>query len=135
MNDITRSNSVADLRERLKTEHAAVAGALKNSLSHAMGAGETGSLEQPANERKVEELFLSVLAIFERQGRNVSPHESPTLAPAAFVKHPEAKDAKVSKAALEAAMKWLFANGTIHLEHYGRPSRLYSKLTVTNKSV
>jgi hypothetical protein len=40
MNDITRSNSRADLRERLKTEHAAIVDSLKNSLSHAMAAGD-----------------------------------------------------------------------------------------------
>jgi hypothetical protein len=38
--DISRSNSLADLRERFRAEHAAVAGALKNSLNHAMAAGD-----------------------------------------------------------------------------------------------
>jgi hypothetical protein len=39
-NDIPLSNSLADLRERLKAEHAAVIGALRNSLNRAMAAGD-----------------------------------------------------------------------------------------------
>jgi Protein of unknown function (DUF3102) len=38
--DIALSNSLTDLRERLKTEHAAAAAALTNSLNHAMAAGD-----------------------------------------------------------------------------------------------
>jgi hypothetical protein len=38
--DIASSNSLADLRERAKTEHAAVAKAMKTSLSHAFAAGD-----------------------------------------------------------------------------------------------
>jgi hypothetical protein len=37
---IESSNSLADLRERLKAEHAAVAGALTSSLQHAMACGD-----------------------------------------------------------------------------------------------
>lgn len=37
---IDASNSLADLRERLKAEHAAVTTALKTSLTHAMAAGD-----------------------------------------------------------------------------------------------
>jgi RecA-family ATPase len=45
-----------------------------------------GSLEQLARERKVEELFLTLLANFERQGRPVSHKQSPSFAPALFAK-------------------------------------------------
>ena len=38
--DIAVSNSLTDLRERLKNEHAAVASAFKTSLQHAMAAGD-----------------------------------------------------------------------------------------------
>jgi hypothetical protein len=38
--DLARSNSLADLRERLKIEHAAMAAALTNSVEHAMAAGD-----------------------------------------------------------------------------------------------
>jgi hypothetical protein len=38
--DLFKSNSLADLRERLKAEHTAAAGALKSSLRHAMAAGD-----------------------------------------------------------------------------------------------
>jgi hypothetical protein len=40
MTDIVASNSLTDLRERLKVEHAAVAGALGTSLHHAMACGD-----------------------------------------------------------------------------------------------
>jgi hypothetical protein len=38
--DLSRSNSLTDLAARAKAEHAAVAGALKTSLSHALAAGD-----------------------------------------------------------------------------------------------
>lgn len=37
---IETSNSLADLRERLKAEYAAVASGLKTSLHHAMACGD-----------------------------------------------------------------------------------------------
>jgi DUF3102 family protein len=37
---INESNSLADLAARIRQEHDAVAGALKSSLTHAMGAGD-----------------------------------------------------------------------------------------------
>jgi hypothetical protein len=38
--DITTSNSLADLRERAKAEHAAVGASMKTSLAHAFAAGD-----------------------------------------------------------------------------------------------
>lgn len=40
MNDLSRSNSVADLAARILTEHRAVSTALKESVRHAIAAGE-----------------------------------------------------------------------------------------------
>jgi hypothetical protein len=38
--DLTTSNSIADLRERAKAEHAAVAASMRTSLGHAFAAGD-----------------------------------------------------------------------------------------------
>jgi hypothetical protein len=84
--------------------------------------------EQLAAERKVDDLFLSLLAQFERQGRTVSPNRSPTFAPTLFAKDPKAKKERASASALDAAMNRLLADDSIHVETYGRPARPYSKL-------
>jgi RecA-family ATPase len=89
----------------------------------------TGSFERLAADRRVEELFLKLLADFERQGRSVSHKHSPSFAPTAFAKHPEAQSVKVTKRDLETAMERLFVARKIHVENYGRPSRPYSRIT------
>jgi RecA-family ATPase len=87
----------------------------------------TSNLDKLAAEQQTEEVFLSLLTQFTRQGRNVSHTKTaPTYAPAEFVKDPAAKG--IRKEALADAMSHLFAAGKIHVESYGRPSRRYSKL-------
>jgi RecA-family ATPase len=93
--------------------------------------GGTSTLERAATEQAIEQLFLSLLARFTRQGRVVS--DRPTshgYAPSVFSEDPEAKAAHVTKAALSAAMQRLFAADKIHVETYGRPSRQASKLVI-----
>jgi hypothetical protein len=72
---------------------------------------------------------MNLLTRFSQQNRNVSDKlNASNYAPAMFASQPEAKAAHVSKAAFAAAMERLFAAHKIHVETYGRPSRLYSKL-------
>jgi RecA-family ATPase len=94
-------------------------------------AGGVSNLERLAAEQATDLLFMDLLARFSRQGRNVSDKlNASNYAPAIFAGQPEAKAARVSKSALAAAMDRLFAADKIHVESYGRPSRLYSKLVI-----
>jgi RecA-family ATPase len=91
--------------------------------------GGASYLEKAAAEQTAEQLFLTLLARFTRQGRNVSDKTaSHGHAPTAFAADPEAKAAQVSKAAFTDAMQRLFAADKIHVETYGRPSRPYTRL-------
>jgi hypothetical protein len=89
----------------------------------------TGSLDKLAAEQQVEDLFLKLLARFASQGRHLSDRSAANnYAPAEFGKEPEAKSAGFKKAALESAMRRLFAANRIHVEPYGPPSRGWTKL-------
>ena len=92
-------------------------------------ANSLGGLDKLAAEQRANEAFLTLLAQFDGQGRNVSDKPTaPTYAPAMFSKEPGAKG--IRKADLADAMRRLFAANRIHVGHYGRPSRPYSKLVV-----
>jgi RecA-family ATPase len=82
-----------------------------------------GSLEKAAGERRVEELFLTLLNRFNGQGRNVSDKVGPSYAPALFTKEPEAKTNRVGKEMFASAMARLFSACKIYMEPYGYPSR------------
>jgi RecA-family ATPase len=89
--------------------------------------GGVSSLDKAALQQKADETFLALLARYGREGRNVSDKAtSPTNAVACFSKEAEAKG--IQKTELDAAMRRLFASGKIHVESYGRPSRLNSRL-------
>jgi RecA-family ATPase len=78
-----------------------------------------GTIEKAAADRKVEDLFLALLARFT----NVSNKSGVSYAPALFAKEPEAKAAKVPKEAFADAMRRLFSANKLHMEQYGYPSR------------
>jgi RecA-family ATPase len=89
--------------------------------------GGLSSLDKLAQEQKADDIFLSLLARYTREGRNVSDKRtSPNYAPAAFCKETEAKG--IRKNLLEAAMRRLFERGKVRLDNYGRPSRPASRL-------
>jgi hypothetical protein len=84
-----------------------------------------------AADHRTEEVFLTLLSQFDRQGRTVSDKpNAPTFAPAMFPKEPAAE--KTGKEAFHAAMRRLFAAGRIRVETYGRPSRPNSKIVACN---
>jgi RecA-family ATPase len=83
----------------------------------------TGSVAQAAAERKVEELFLTLLGQFNGQGRFVGHKAGHSYAPMLFAKTPEAMTAKVGKVAFAAAMERLFSADKLHVEPYGYASR------------
>jgi RecA-family ATPase len=78
-----------------------------------------GTMEKAVAERKAEEVFLKLL---DRFGV-VTNKKGISYAPALFAQEPEAKAAKVSKAALVDAMGRLFAANKVHLEAYDYPCR------------
>ena len=89
-------------------------------------------LDRLAREHKAEEVFLTLLARFREQGRNVSDKSSsPTYAASAFAKEKEAKGFR--KADMEWAMRRLFEANKIHVEQYGRSSRPYARLALGRK--
>ena len=93
--------------------------------------GVTG-LDKLAREQRAEEIFLSLLNRYIGEGRNVSDHANArNSAATAFAKEKEAKGFR--KADMEAAMRRLFEAGKIHVEEYGRPSRLTSRLALGRK--
>jgi RecA-family ATPase len=90
-------------------------------------AGMGGTLNKLAGEQYTDETFLNLLAQFASQGRNLNHSPTaPNYAPAMLAKEPGAKG--IRKAAFADAMRRLFAASRIHVSHYGRPSRPYSKL-------
>jgi RecA-family ATPase len=93
--------------------------------------GGVSSLDKAAREAKADNTFQQLLRRFSDQGRNVSDKpNAPTYAPTVFAKEPEAKKNTIRKSDLEAAMRRLFAGDKIYIEHYGRPSRPYSRLSM-----
>jgi RecA-family ATPase len=87
------------------------------------------SLDKMAAERRAEETFMTLLAKFTQQGRNVSDKQtSNNYAPTMFAKESAAKSQAIRKPDLEAAMRRLFDANKIHVDNYGRPSKPASKL-------
>ena len=89
-------------------------------------------LDKLAAEKKVDELFLTLLNRFNGEGRNVSHKPSAhAYAPTLFRREDEARG--ISKANLELAMARLFKADRVHLEPYGPPSRDTVKLVSGSK--
>jgi hypothetical protein len=86
------------------------------------------SPEKDAADRKAEQVFLQLLDKLTAQGVSVNASSGPASAPARFAKEKEAREAKISKAALAAAMSRLFEAGRIRTEPYGRSDRSSRKL-------
>ena len=94
--------------------------------------GGTSTLEKLAEEQRIEELFLDLLARFRHQGRDVSDKRNANAyAPTAFAADPEAKSRNIRKDGFAAAMNRLFSAGKIHNETYGPKSRGWSRLART----
>ena len=88
------------------------------------------SLDKAAREQKAEEVFLSLLARYDRENRNVS--DKPTshnYAPTNFGKESEAKGLR--RADLKSAMRRQFPARKIRIETYGKPSRPYTRLVIS----
>jgi len=79
------------------------------------------NLAAAARDAKAEEVFIALLARFEREGRNVTDKPGPTYAPTAFAGEDEAKKAGIRKDDFKGAQRRLFAAGKIRIETLNRP--------------
>jgi hypothetical protein len=93
------------------------------------GQGEL-TPERSAADRKADEIFLHLLDKFDTRGTTVGPNVGPNYAPKMFADEREARSAKVSKAALKAAMNRLLDAGRIELVPTGRGDRGIHRLAV-----
>jgi RecA-family ATPase len=93
------------------------------------GQGEQ-TPEKTAADQKAEHVFLQLLDKFTARNINVSANAGPNYAPAKFAEEREAQAARVSKAALKAAMSRLLDTGRIRSEPYGRDDRASSRLVL-----
>lgn len=103
---------------------------LRNQRGLFLPEAGVSSLDKAAREQKAEEVFLSLLARYDRENRNVS--DKPTshnYAPTNFGKESEAKGLR--RADLESAMRRQFPARKIRIETYGKPSRPYTRLVIS----
>jgi RecA-family ATPase len=92
------------------------------------------TLDALAAERKVDDLFLTLLRRLAEQGRNVSPYVSSAYAASLFASEPEAKKSKTTKKAFVEAMARLFEAKKIRAEEVGSASRRRSKIVEADPS-
>lgn len=93
---------------------------------HGLFLPESGvtSLDKAARTMKAEDVFLSLLGRFTREGRNVShKKQSNNSAPTVFAGESEAKQHRLKRTELDDAMKALFSAGKIHVDTYGHGGR------------
>jgi len=91
--------------------------------------GGVSELDKLARAQRVEQVFLSVLARFTREGRKVNHKQNaPNFAPTAFCSSSEARAEGIRKPELVEAMQRLFERGKIKAEPYGRADRDTSML-------
>jgi RecA-family ATPase len=96
--------------------------------------GGISSLDKLAREQKAEEVFLTLLVRFTRDGRNVSEKPTaPNYATTSFCRESEAKAQGIRKQDLVEAMRRLFEAKKIRVEQYGRQQGQHQNLSKSNK--
>jgi RecA-family ATPase len=91
-------------------------------------------LERLREEEKADQLFLTLLRRFSKQGRNVTDKKGTSYAPAIFADEPEAKREKIKNKALADAMARLFAAEKLEVVPHGPRSKERTKIVeVTGK--
>jgi RecA-family ATPase len=127
-----------DLRELqfLKNQYGPKSDAIAVRYQRGLFLPEHGmaSLDKLAREQKVDEVFLALMARMDSEGRNVSDiPQARNYAATVFPKEREAKGMR--KADFESAMRRLFEAGKLHVESYGPPSKLATRLRLGRKGV
>jgi RecA-family ATPase len=91
--------------------------------------GQGSPMAAEAN-KDADNVFLQLLVRLTMQGRKVSSSPGANYAPNVFSKEREAKAAKIGKSALGDAMRRLFDEGRIQVEHDGAGSHRSSRIVV-----
>jgi RecA-family ATPase len=87
------------------------------------------NLDKVARDATVDSAFLSLLARFTEQGRNVSEKPNAnSFAPTVFAKEEAAAKHGIRKADFEGAMRRLFDRNKIFVETYGKPCRPFTRI-------
>jgi hypothetical protein len=89
-----------------------------------------GSAEAEVADKAADHVFIQILTRFNLEGRSTSSSAGGGYAPNLFSKEPEAKMAKVGKAALADAMRRLFVAKKIRVEQEGAGGKRRSRLVV-----
>jgi hypothetical protein len=90
---------------------------------------QQSALDKAAADAADNDVFLALLDRFTRMGENVSNKaRAGNYVPAVFADETEAKSKHLNRAALQAAMRRLFADEQIALESYGRPSHGHRRI-------
>ena len=89
---------------------------------------DPGGLDKLAAERKVDDLFLTLLNRYSEQTQHVCHKPGSTYAPAIFARHPDA--AGVTNKMLGAAMQRLLDANKIRIEEEGPKSHRRSRLVL-----
>ncbi|MGY4596346.1 RecA-family ATPase [Bradyrhizobium sp. GM22.5] len=87
-----------------------------------------GTVDQQIAEERAEQVFLSLLDRFTKEGRNVTDKPGTSYAPAMFGREMEAHDGKLDKDAMAAAMRRLFAGSKIRVVTEGPKSKQRSRI-------
>jgi RecA-family ATPase len=124
----------SDLRELefKKNQYGPLGETIVLRYQHGLFLPEAGvsSLDKMAREQRAEDIFLSLFARFQREGRDdlSDGPSSPRYAPKMFYQEKEAKGLR--KADLENAMLRLFETRKLHVERDGKPSRQRSRFAL-----
>lgn len=86
------------------------------------------SLDKRAQQNRADETFFELLALFNKQGQDVSHKIGPTFAPNRFAEHPQANG--IDKKHFQAAMQRLITSKKITIDISGPQSRRRSRLVV-----
>jgi RecA-family ATPase len=95
--------------------------------------GDAGPSDVAGARRRIDDLFLELLASYEAQGRTVSDRPGANYAPLVFARDAAAKGA--NKGGLTSAMNRLFSARAIAVVTVGRPSRPLRKIISTTSEV
>nr|WP_253203788.1 AAA family ATPase [Methylosinus sp. KRF6] len=115
-----------------KSNRAASGGKIVVRYSNGVFIRENGcNFETADRGHHADRVFMSLLAQFERDSRQVSDKPSSAFAPAIFAKHPKSEG--LNKGDFEKAMNRLFETGRIKVEEIGPPSRRTRKIAPSDQ--
>jgi RecA-family ATPase len=92
-------------------------------------------LDVAVKGERAKNVFLTLLARFNAQNRNVSANNGPGYAPKVFAEEPEAREVRLTKTDLAGAMRLLLKSGEIVQESYGKASNPHYRLVIPSEDM